>query len=158
MPDESNLSQVLSPEHINLNAPISSKKKLLEEMAGLLASDTSLGLRQKDIFHLLLEREKVGNTGIGEGIALPHSRCANIPKAVLAVISVQEAVDYDSIDKRPVKLAFGLLVPENANEQHLALLSKIARIMRISGRLDEISAIHDPSKLISSIARWETSS
>lgn len=157
MPDESKLSVVLSPDRVSLNAPIASKKKLLEEMAGLLASDASLDLKQKDVFHLLLDREKVGNTGIGEGIALPHSRCASIPSAVLAVICVQEAVDYDSIDQQPVKLAFGLLVPEHANEQHLKLLSKIAQIMRVPGRLSEIAAIQDSHGFIASIADWEAS-
>ncbi len=155
MANDSKLSQVLSPERVSLNANISSKKKLFEEMAKLLASDAELGMKPKDVFQLLLEREKVGNTGIGEGIALPHSRCSKSEKAVMAVITSSEAVDYDSIDKQGVSLAFGLLVPQHANQEHLTLLSKIATMMRVPGRRDQISEIQDPASLMDSIADWE---
>lgn len=158
MSDESNLSGVIAPERVSLNTEISSKKKLLEKMAELLASDSSLELKPKEVLHLLLDREKVGNTGIGEGIALPHSRCAHVPKAVLAVVTTHQAVDYDSIDSQPVQLAFGLLVPQEANAQHLTLLSKIAQIMRVPGRLDTIVAMQDAQALLDSIMDWEASS
>ena len=125
-------------------------------MASLLASDSDVELHAKEVFGLLLEREKMGNTGIGAGVALPHSRCASVPKAVLGIISVNSGIDYDAIDNEPVKIAFGLLVPQEANDQHLSILSQIAKIMRQDGRMQQILEIETPAQLIETFASWQS--
>ncbi|MEO0367893.1 MAG: PTS sugar transporter subunit IIA [Pseudomonadota bacterium] len=151
MSDYATLADLLLPELIDLNITISSKKKLLEHMAAMLAAHPSHNLKPKEIYHLLLEREKMGNTGIGEGIALPHNRCQGLQDAVLAIVSLDNAIDYDSIDNQPVNIAFGLLVPVDANDQHLTLLSKIATLVREPGRKDALLDLRDGQQLIDSI-------
>lgn len=123
------LYQHLDIELISVQSTISSRKKLLEEMAKLLTLPLGEETREKDIYHYLLEREKLGNTGIGNGVALPHSRAIEAKTAVIAIITLKEAIDYDSIDRQPVDIAFGLLVPQDANQEHLNLLAKIAKLM-----------------------------
>jgi len=98
-------------------------------MAHLLTIPLAKDTKEKDIYHCLLEREKLGNTGIGNGVALPHSRSDKATTAVIAIISLKEAINYDSIDRQPVDIAFGLLVPQDATQEHLNLLASIARIM-----------------------------
>lgn len=155
MSETSPLAELLTPSLISLNCEVSSKKRLLEEMANLLASDPDVTLSAKEVFGLLLEREKMGNTGIGAGVALPHSRCSSVPKAVLAIISVSPGIDYDSIDREPVTLAFGLLVPQEASDQHLSILSQIAKLMRQDGRMEQIMNATNSAQLIDLIAGWQ---
>lgn len=150
-----NLSDYLSEPLISLQQDLNSKKRLLEEMANLLASDPAVNLSTKEVFSLLLDREKMGNTGIGEGVALPHSRCANTSKAVLAIISLSSPIDYDSIDKQPVRLAFGLIVPQDANDQHLSILSQIAKIVRVPGRVGTIGGFCNAHQLLEAIGGWQ---
>ena len=125
------LQKYLDPKLISIEAEISSRKKLLETMASLLTLPLHNGTKEKDIYHCLLEREKLGNTGIGNGVALPHSRSNFTETAVIAIITLKEAVDYDSIDRQPVDIAFGLLVPEEASQEHLNLLADIAKIVSV---------------------------
>lgn len=92
-------------DHLNVNliavhAQISSRKKLLQEMAKLLTLPLDSEVRKKDVYHCLLEREKLGNTGIGNGVALPHSRTNLTDKTILAVITLDHPIDYDSIDRQ----------------------------------------------------------
>ena len=125
------LHKYLDTELISVEADISSRKKLLEHMAHLLTIPLDKETKEKDIYHCLLEREKLGNTGIGNGVALPHSRSDFADTAVIAIITLKEAIDYDSIDRQAVDIAFGLLVPKEATQEHLNLLADIARIMSV---------------------------
>jgi len=78
------------------------------------------------VFDRLLERERLGSTGLGEGIAIPHCRLKHCPQAIGVLFSLSEQIDYDSIDKKPVDLVFALLVPEEATDEHLQILSRLA--------------------------------
>lgn len=128
MTDPVSLHRYLDVELISVQLDIRSRKKLLQEMARLLSSPLT-GCKEKDVYHLLLEREKLGNTGIGNGVALPHSRCEKTDRAVVAIITVREPIDYDSLDRQAVNLAFGLLVPQSATSEHLGLLAEIAKFL-----------------------------
>jgi PTS system nitrogen regulatory IIA component len=108
-------------------ASISSKKRLLETLAELLVS-AQPGLSRDAVFDRLLERERLGSTGLGHGVALPHARVTEVTDAIGAFIQIREPVDFDAIDDQPVDLAFALLVPEAANEAHLQLLSDLATL------------------------------
>ncbi len=114
-------------ERISSNNQAGSKKRVLEE-AGKLLSASSLALRQEMVFDKLLEREHLGSTGLGHGIALPHARIPGIQDAVGAFIQLASTVDYEAIDNQPVDLVFGLLVPEDATREHLQLLAELARL------------------------------
>ena len=102
-----------------------SKKRVLELLGSLLA-DTAPGLTQDSIFDRLLERERLGSTGLGHGIALPHARMRDIDQAYGAFIQLSHGVDFDAIDSEPVDLLFALLVPEAATQEHLQLLATLA--------------------------------
>ena len=148
------LLSALSPDLISVNASISSAKKLLEEMARILTLALDDEVREKDIYHQLLEREKLGNTGVGNGVALPHSRCEFATTAVVAIITLETPVDYDSSDKQDVDLAFGLLVPKDASQEHLNLLANIARLMSDKNKRQKIIDSGSPQEIISLISSW----
>ncbi|MFT6406890.1 MAG: PTS system nitrogen regulatory IIA component [Arenicella sp.] len=152
------LLKTLDVDLISVNADISSAKKLLEDMARLLTSALDGEAREKDIYHHLLEREKLGNTGIGNGVALPHSRCDQATTAVVAIISLEKPIDYNSIDKQAVDLAFGLLVPKEATQEHLNLLADIARLMSDADKKSQLSNAKTSSDVIDLIDSWSSQS
>lgn len=117
--------QFIALERIGNDLQIASKKRLLEVLAGLLANDIP-DLEATVIFERLLERERLGSTGLGHGIALPHARMKHLKEAVGAFVQLRTGVAFDAIDEQPVDLAFAMLVPESASEVHLQLLSKLA--------------------------------
>jgi len=117
--------QFITADRIGNSLKIGSKKRLLEVLAELLASDHP-SLDPETVFEHLLGRERLGSTGLGHGIALPHARMAEVAETLGAFVQLQEGVSFDAIDDKPVDLAFALLVPESANEMHLQLLSQLA--------------------------------
>lgn len=117
----------ITETRVGLRLEISSKKRLLEVLAKLLSSSHP-SLSQDLVFERLLERERLGSTGLGHCIALPHARMKDVGEAVGAFISTTQGVNYDALDGEPVDLAFAMLVPENATEEHLQLLSELARL------------------------------
>ena len=108
-----------------MGAHCTSKKRLIEHVATFLA-DQFEDTQADDIYEKLITREKLGSTGIGEGIALPHSRLPQCEDTLGALFLLDEPIDFDSIDRKPVDLVFVLLVPEEATEQHLQTLSMLA--------------------------------
>ena len=147
------LHEYLNADLISVQSEITSRKKLLQEMARMLSS-TLLGAREKDIYHCLLEREKLGNTGIGNGVALPHSRYEHSNDAIIAIITMKEAIDYDSIDRQPVNVAFGLLVPSNATSHHLNLLAAIARLMSNQDKKSELLLSQSGVEVLELVTKW----
>ena len=119
------LTGLLSTSRIRLNVPAPSKKRMLEELAGLLSHNRP-DLHRDTVFQVLNERERLGSTGIGDGIALPHGRLNGLTEPLAAVIRLRQALDFDSVDDRPIQLIVGLLVPANATEQHLNILASLA--------------------------------
>jgi PTS system nitrogen regulatory IIA component len=116
---------ILEPGSISVADPASSKKRVLEQAARLLAGSAD----QPDaehIFERLLERERLGSTGLAGGVALPHARMPGIEESRGAFLRLAEGVEFDALDGGPVDLVFALLVPENANEEHLQLLARLA--------------------------------
>ncbi len=119
------ISDILSPERTIDGAPATSKKRVLEYLGNFLSQHIPHS-SSEDIYEKLLARERLGSTGIGEGIAIPHCRLRQCDSTIAALLRLQEPIDYDSIDQKPVDLVFVLLVPEEANEEHLQTLSMIA--------------------------------
>ena len=118
------IGEILPLSHIVLDLEVSSKKRVFEQ-AGLLLENEA-GLARADVFDCLFAREKLGTTGLGQGVAIPHGRHASVKKAVGAFIRTQEPVAFDAPDGKPVSLIFVLLVPENDTGEHLEVLSKLA--------------------------------
>lgn len=118
------INQLLSPENIVLDLDASSKKRVFEH-AGLLFENNQ-GIASRTVFDSLFAREKLGSTGLGRGIAIPHGRIKGLKQASGAFIRLTSPVPFDSPDGQPVSLLFVLLVPEQATEQHLQILSELA--------------------------------
>ncbi|WP_283787683.1 PTS IIA-like nitrogen regulatory protein PtsN [Bermanella sp. WJH001] len=121
----SSISNILTPARTQMGAQCSSKKKLIQHISQFLAS-TIKDAQADDIYERLIAREKLGSTGIGEGIAIPHSRLEECEGTIGALFTLEEPIDYDSIDRKPVDIVFVLLVPAEATEQHLQTLSMLA--------------------------------
>ena len=149
-----NLVSSLQIERIEVQSEISSSKRILETIASLLTKGLNGEVREKDIYHQLLEREKLGNTGVGDGVAIPHSRCAYADEAIVALITLNEPVDYDSIDRKPVDVVFGLLVPQEATQDHLNLLAEIARLMSNPRHKAALASSKSEDEAMSLIKTW----
>lgn len=119
------LNEILSEHHCCIDAHIKSKKAALEKLSQMLSSGLA-HVDGRDILRGLSEREKLGSTILGHGVALPHARLKSINSPMGAFLKLREPVDFDG--KEPVDLIFALVVPENSESTHLALLAEIARI------------------------------
>ena len=119
------LENILSPGRSLVNVPGGSKKRVLEQIAKVVAQDLP-GLEAQAIFESLFAREKLGSTGFGNGIAIPHCRLEQCTEAVGALLQLDRKIDFDSLDGEPVDLIFVLLVPHEATEQHLQILKVLA--------------------------------
>lgn len=139
--------QFLTVERIAGGVEITSKKRLLEVLAGLLSS-AQPQLRTDTILERLLERERLGSTGLGHGVALPHARIKDAKEAIGAFIQLRQPVDFDAIDEQPVDLAFAMLVPEAATEVHLQLLAHLAGLFGEEGFRERLRQATDPSALL----------
>ena len=120
------VADILTPARTLSAVNVTSKKKLLELLASVVAEEVE-GSSADDIFDRLLGRERLGSTGIGSGIAIPHCRLRQCEQAVGVLLHLQESIDFDAIDHKPVDLVFALLVPEEATGDHLQILATLAR-------------------------------
>ena len=125
------IGDILDRGGIFVGHQTTSKKRLLEQIANIFAEQlagTNTGAGQ--IFSTLIERENLGSTGIGNGIALPHGRIPGLDYVAGIFLRLQDPLDFDAVDHLPVNLIFAILVPENATEEHLKLLASLAAIFR----------------------------
>jgi PTS system nitrogen regulatory IIA component len=146
------LSEIISPGCIRLDVNATSKKRVLESASQLLAAtDESLSPRQ--VFDCLIAREKLGSTGLGHGVAIPHARLAGLDKTIGAFIRTQKGVDFDAPDQEPVDLIFALLVPEESTEEHLQVLASIANYFNSDGWRDALRVDISPEKACELLCR-----
>jgi PTS system nitrogen regulatory IIA component len=122
------LTDILQTDAIIPALKTSSKKQLLAEMSARAARLT--GLPERDIFEVILQRERLGSTGVGNGIAIPHGKMKNLSRIVGVFARLETPVDFEALDDQPVDLVFMLLAPEGAGADHLKALSRIARALR----------------------------
>jgi PTS system nitrogen regulatory IIA component len=149
-----NITDLLLPERVTCCRDIGSKKRLLEHISELLASSSPL-LSQNGIFNALLNREKLGSTGLGKGVAIPHGRMASLEKPVCAFIKLDTPIDFDASDGDPVDLIFALLVPEDSTEEHLQVLSTIAEIFNNTSVNIGLRQCDTDSCLLEQLSQWE---
>jgi len=140
------LTNLLSAQQVLLDLDASSKKRVFEQ-AGMLF-ENHLGLARSIIFDSLFAREKLGSTGLGQGVAIPHGRIKGLKQAVGAFMRLVTPVPFDSPDGRPVDLLFVLLVPEQATEQHLQILSELAQNFSDRTFREKLHAAADPSAVV----------
>lgn len=140
------LTKLLTPSQVLLDLEASSKKRVFEQ-AGMLF-ESHLGLARSVVFESLFAREKLGSTGLGQGIAIPHGRIKGLKQAAGAFLRLSTPVPFDSPDGRPVNLLFVLLVPEQATEEHLQILSELAQRFAERPFRDALLAAPDASAVV----------
>ncbi len=118
-------ADLICVERTLVNLELASKKRALETLSQLLASSQP-NLTTEEVFTCLLKRERLGSTSVGLGVALPHGRQEGLEKATGAFITLAAPVDYQALDEQPVSMLFGMLVPEDASQEHLDTLTELA--------------------------------
>ncbi len=136
------LNQVLSVERTQTGAPGNSKKKVLEHISQAL-HEVEPTLSAEQVFSSLTERERLGSTGFGNGVAIPHCRMSECQTPIGLLIRLSEPVDFDAMDQKKVDLLFTLVVPQEANNEHLQLLSRIAERFGDDQRLKAMRSATD---------------
>jgi PTS system nitrogen regulatory IIA component len=136
---------LIGPDAVLSNAKATGKKSLLAELAHRAAG--LYGVEERRLFDLLVERERLGSTGIGGGIAIPHGRMPSLacPHGLFARVSAP--VDFDAIDERPVDIVFLLIAPEGAGDDHLKALARVSRLLRDHALVDKLRATESADAL-----------
>jgi PTS system nitrogen regulatory IIA component len=124
------LSSLLAPEGVFSGVKANSKKQLVQELSAAIAP--LAGLSERHVFETLIQRERLGSTGIGQGIAIPHGRMRGVNRLMGYFFKLQRPIDFESMDGEPVDLIFVLLAPEDAGADHLQALARVARVFRNS--------------------------
>jgi PTS system nitrogen regulatory IIA component len=149
------IADILTPQSIVPKLSATSKKQVLQELAKRAATVT--GLKDRFIFDALLQRERLGTTGVGHGIAIPHGKLEGIDKLFGLFARLEKPVDFDAIDEQPVDLLFLLLAPEIAGADHLKALARVSRLLRNRTICDKIRGSNDGDALYALITERNTS-
>lgn len=144
----------LKSDEIFLDVAEASKKELLEKIASIAGPKT--GIETSVIFDALIERERLGTTGIGRGVAIPHARLAHLDDLFCTFVRVQPAVDFEAIDGNPVDLIFVLLVPEESGADHLKALARISKLLRNSDVCQELRQAKTSEEALKVIKKADT--
>ena len=139
------LLDFLDPRAVLPALRVSGKKQALQELASQAARLT--GLPDSAIYEALLQRERLGSTGIGEGIAIPHGKLPNLTRIFGLIARLDRPVDFEALDAQPVDVLFLLLAPEGAGADHLKALARVARVLREPGLIDRVRATRDATAL-----------
>ncbi|WP_041656475.1 PTS IIA-like nitrogen regulatory protein PtsN [Azoarcus sp. KH32C] len=146
------IAELLPPSNVVINLDASSKKRVFEQ-AGLLFENNQ-GIGRAIVFDSLFSRERLGSTGLGQGIAIPHGRIKGLKEAAGAFLRLSAPVQFDAPDGRPVTMLFVLLVPEQANERHLQLLSELAQMFSDRDFREQLLNAADAATIHSLFANW----
>jgi len=139
------LLDFLDPQAVLPALRVSGKKQALQELAFHAAKLT--GLPESAIYEALLQRERLGSTGIGEGIAIPHGKLAGLTRIFGLVARLDRPIDFEALDGQPVDILFLLLAPEGAGADHLKALARVARVLREPGLIERVRATKDATAL-----------
>lgn len=151
------LSDHITPNTISCQESASSKKKALEKLSHYLAQGQP-ELNEVLVFDKLLERERLGSTGLGEGVAIPHCRMAEANRAMVALITLDQGVDFDARDTKPVDILFALVVPEDCNETHLKILAAAAEMFSDPDFCTQMRACRSNQDLYEMLVNWQPKS
>ena len=147
------ISRLLPASNVLLDLPASSKKRAFEQ-AGLLFENNQ-GVARAKVFDSLFARERLGSTGLGQGVAIPHGRIKGLKEAVAAFVRVAEPVPFDAPDGQPVSLMVFLLVPEQASQAHLDLLSELAQMLSDKAFRQSLLDAPTPEAVHAALTAWE---
>jgi PTS system nitrogen regulatory IIA component len=139
------MSTILKPEAVRVLSGVSSKKRLFHEVGMLVES--SYGLNHGDAVDALQERESLGPTGVGHGVALPHARLSCADRVMGAMVLLEKPINFDAVDRQPVDLVFSLFAPEDAGVEHLKALALISRTLRETSLCGKLRSNRNPTTL-----------
>ena len=147
------ISKLLLPGNILLDSESTSKKRVFERV-GLLFENTDQ-ISRSQVFDSLFAREKLGSTGLGQGVAIPHGRVKNLREGVAAFVKTSHAIPFDSPDGQPVNMIFVLLVPERATDLHLQLLAELAEMFSNKAFREQLQNCDDPAVIHQLFTHWK---
>ena len=147
------VAKLLSKEDVVVDLQVSSKKRLFEQVGLLFENQHALA--RSLVFDSLFARERLGSTGLGQGVAIPHGRIKGLKEALGALIRLAQPVPFDAPDGNAVSLVFVLLVPEKATEKHLQILSELAQMFSDKTLREAMSRAADAAALHELIAAWQ---
>jgi PTS system nitrogen regulatory IIA component len=148
------LSDLVAPDAILPSLKANSKKQALQAIAQKAAGMT--GVAERDIFETLIKREKLGSTGVGGGIAIPHGKLARLDRIFGLFARMPKPIDFEALDENPVDLIFLLLAPENAGADHLKALARVARLFREPGMASKLRGSADATTLYAVLTEGTT--
>jgi len=146
------IAGLLPAANILLDLDVANKKRVFEQVG--LIFENNHGIRRDAVYDSLFAREKLGSTGLGQGVAIPHGRIKGLPEAIGAFVRTRTAIPFDSPDGRGVMLVFVLLVPEHANERHLQILSELAQLFSDKALRERLLAATDAGALHQLLKGW----
>jgi nitrogen PTS system EIIA component len=146
------IAPLLTPSKILLDLPVTSKKRLFEQVSLLFENEH--GLDRSATFEALFQRERLGSTGLGEAVAIPHGRIKGLKEARAALVRVEHALPFEAPDNQPVSLLIFLLVPERASEEHLELLSELAELLSDVPTREQLLCNRDSAAVLQMLGQW----
>ena len=150
-----NISDIISPDRVVCDFDATSKKKALEQLSDMIASESSPSLVSKDVVDSLIARERLGSTGIGYGVAIPHGRLKDANHTIAAFAKLHEGIDFDAADNQTVDLLFALLVPEDSTNEHLQLLAQLAEMFSDEDLREQLRATNDRQAIYNLLSTWK---
>lgn len=148
------IADILTVDRITSGASPASKKRALEDISNLITSGENT-LATGEIFDSLLSRERLGSTGIGHGVAIPHGRIKGGKRSIGAFMQLVDGIDFDAIDGSPVDLMFALLVPEDSTEEHLHILAHLAEMFSDKEYCDKLRKAKSADELYNLLTQWQ---
>ncbi len=148
------LTRLLSTHRLDTQLEVSSKKRLFEEIAERIQHDYP-EITARSTFNRLLAREKLGSTGLGQGIAIPHARLEGAPEIIGVFFTLGQGIEFDAPDDQNVDLVFALLVPENEEQEHLTTLATLAGLFQNANFCRDIRAARTAEALLKTLETWE---
>lgn len=149
------LSGILDPGSVRALGHLTSKKRILQELADTAAA--RFGLSASTVFDALQDRETLGPTGVGQGVALPHARVEGLEQVHGVFVRLDKPVDFDSVDRKPVDLVFALFAPIDSGVDHLKALAMVSRTLRDRGTCAKLRSTDDPAALYAILTEGRTS-
>ena len=144
------IASILQPDCVLFKQQCTSKKRILETIASHLC-DQNPELDPGNVFSALIARERLGSTGIGEGIAIPHCRIQGCSETIGILVTLADAIDFDAIDNKPVDIIFVLIVPENNDQSHLQTLAALAEVFSDRAKQQQIRQAMDAEQLYATV-------
>ena len=139
------LSEIIGVEGVRAPLKVTSKKRLLQDLADM--AESVYGLPSATVYKALMDREALGPTGVGRGVAIPHARFPGVEHVTGLFVRLEKPVDFEAIDRQPVDLVFALFAPESAGAEHLKALARVSRTLRGDAVCAKLRSTFDPSAL-----------